>query len=304
MEASDTKPRENEAADTAEHSRTSSLPSSSNAHLTTTETTTDPQSSRGVSDISAAVRNRNDNYDNHNTTTGPQGSRGVSGTSAVIRSRKDDYNNDYGPTTEITGEYWALYHYRETSALSKAIQRKGICVTTISNRLIEDHTKLNQFHDHLRNHQVNMIIEQPKLDVEVSSHRMSKVFGKLRNCALKARKVFLIAKSRNGHLNGLREFFEANCYAQTDHFWCSLGVKVYDTTKPICYVTIMWSNSPVDAYPWQCGKALSHVYELRQEKNEEEIKTGQSNPNQRAYEDWATSIILLLKMRPGGSYPT
>ena len=44
---------------------------------------------------------------------------------------------------------------------------------------------------------------------------MSKVFGKLRNCALKAKKVFVIAPSRTGHLDGWKDFFEASGYKQT-----------------------------------------------------------------------------------------
>ena len=144
-----------------------------------------------------------------------------------------------------------------------------------------------------------MLIELPKLDAGGSSPaRMSKVFGKLRNCALKAKKVVVIAPSRNGHWDDWKEFFDTNKYQHTDHFWCSLGIKDDDSAKPIGYVTTIWSTCLVDSHSCQCGEARSHAYELRQERCEEEIKTGQSNPNQRAYEDWATIIILLLRVRP------
>ena len=89
-------------------------------------------------------------------------------------------------------------------------------------------------------------------------------------------------------------------FKTTFHAWCGLGIRDFDSGKPLGHHTRIASKKVISSHGCQCGDVSSHVHELRKDRNDVELDNGDGSPHQKANRDWAVELIEIMKLKPGG----
>ena len=155
---------------------------------------------------------------------------------------------------------------------------------------------------------MNLIIELPKREEgKEAGARMKKHFSRVQKMASVANKVYILAPKANGYWHEWRSWFDEHrgTYKPTHHHWCGLGIRDGDTGKPLNHLTLMYTNDhAIPSHHCRCDGVQPHTKDLRQVRNEDEIARYAKSPYQKSNSEWASKILELLKLSPGGPYLT
>ena len=178
-------------------------------------------------------------------------------------------------------------------------------MTVIQVNTIKHNEDRQKYKDLIKKHRMNIIVELPKLPEEEgeTSQRLRRHISRAQECASVANKVYILGPEHNGYWPEWEHYCNnQNGYHATHHHWCGLGVDDKYTGKPVRVWTRILSNDPsLTDHPCLCC-ARDHISfsALRKQKNNEEQADYQSAPHQKAFSQWALSMIDILGLKPGG----
>ena len=110
------------------------------------------------------------------------------------------------------------------------------------------------------------------------------------NCKCCQRRV-LIGPRPNPYWSQWASYVQEHDYKTTVHSWCGLGMRDYDTNKPMHHHKHISSTRVLPPQVCQCGDPDSHARNLRFERNKGEVVRGESAPHQRALQAWPAEMI-------------
>ena len=129
---------------------------------------------------------------------------------------------------------------------------------------------------------------------------MKKTSSRWMAYAAVANDVFIIAPKRNQYWQQWDSWLVQHGFKTTFHTWCGLGIRDFDSGKPLGHHTRIASKKVISSHGCQCGDVSSHVHELRKDRNDIELDNGDGSPHQKANRDWAAELVEIMELKLGG----
>ena len=177
-------------------------------------------------------------------------------------------------------------------------------MTVVQVNTTKHHEPDQEYLNLIERHQINLIMELPRLgNTGDTSQRLRTHMSRVQQCASVANKVYVIAPTANGYWTEWASHVnDRSGYFTTYHDWCGLGIRCKDSGKPLHSLTRIVSNDrSISHHRCQCvTRDHIHALAMRKRKNDEEQAQRKRAPHQKSLSDWATQIIEILKLKPGG----